>query len=77
MSYGLVLILAPFAIGLPILGWRARRFAARRRAEGAWDASGPLHPTEPPADFLKPRGIGSGIPPEDLFAKRPRGRRDP
>lgn len=26
----------------------ARRFARRRRREGAWDANGPKHPSEPP-----------------------------
>lgn len=38
---------------LVVVAWTAlivgaRRFARRRRREGAWDASGPLHPSEPP-----------------------------
>ena len=49
----LIAILAPFVIGLPTVAWLARRFARRRRGEGAWDDQGPLHPTDPPAQFGK------------------------
>ena len=42
-----------FVGALVIVTWAAliigaRRFARRRRREGAWDAAGPLDPTEPP-----------------------------
>ena len=49
-----VAILAPFVILLPILAWLGRRFERRRRKEGAWDATGPKHPTKPPVNFLHP-----------------------
>jgi hypothetical protein len=31
----------------------ARRFARRRVREGLWNENGPIHPTEPPADWLR------------------------
>ena len=55
MSYGVVAILGPFVVLLPLLAWAGGRFAKRRRAEGAWDARGPKAPTDPPPDFLRPR----------------------
>jgi hypothetical protein len=61
MLFGFVMVLIPFAILLPIIGWSARRFARHRRQDGAWDERGPKHPTEPPFDFLKPKS-GSGLP---------------
>ena len=32
----------------------AHRFARRRRREGAWTDQGPVHPTQPPPDWLLP-----------------------
>lgn len=54
MPYGLIALLILFGIGLPLLAWLGRRFARRRQSEGAWDAHGPKHPTDPPIAFLKP-----------------------
>jgi len=31
----------------------ARRFAARRKREGAWDDNGPIDPSLPPPEFLR------------------------
>jgi hypothetical protein len=53
--YTLVLIFAPFAVGLPLLALAGRAFAKRRRREGEWGEDGPIHPTEVPIAFLKPR----------------------
>jgi len=55
MTYGAIAIVAPFVIGLPLLGWAAKRFGDRRRRAGEWDAKGPLHPTAVPVAFLKPK----------------------
>ena len=48
MLYMIVLLVGPFAIGLPLYAWAARRYRDRREAEQAWDKHGPLQPTEPP-----------------------------
>jgi len=49
-SFGLTYLVVGI---LGVVSWAAvfigaRRFARRRRRDGAWDANGPLHPTEPP-----------------------------
>jgi hypothetical protein len=31
----------------------AGRFARKREREGLWNEHGPIHPTTPPADFLR------------------------
>jgi hypothetical protein len=38
------------------VAFAARRFARRRENEGVWNANGPIHPTEPPADWLRLSG---------------------
>ena len=69
-------ILALLGIAFLLLRRGAHRFAERRRAEGAWDADGPLQPTEPPKGWLAPRGP-HGPPPEDVFRPTLRRRRRP
>jgi hypothetical protein len=61
MMYTLVLILTPFAIGLPLLALAGRAFAKRRRREGEWDQDGPVHPTDVPIAFLEPRSTISDL----------------
>jgi hypothetical protein len=31
----------------------ANRFARRKEREGSWNADGPIHPTDPPSDWLR------------------------
>ena len=45
-----VLVGGTFWIALAVA---AKRFARRREKEGAWNEHGPIHPTEPPLDFLR------------------------
>jgi hypothetical protein len=48
-------ILAIFGVGMAMA---LRRFARRRRREGKWNASGPVHPTVgPPNPALRSIGI--------------------
>ena len=44
----LIILGSSLGIGLPLLWVASRRFARRRRAEGAWDEQGPRHPTRTP-----------------------------
>jgi hypothetical protein len=66
------------------LAFAAKRFARKREVEGVWDENGPIHPTEPPSDFLRLPGYVARRPmiesedeePEDpgagLYSREPK-----
>jgi hypothetical protein len=76
-----VIVMAAIFCGVVIA---ARRFARRREREGVWNANGPIHPTEPPADWLRLSGYVARRPtiesedeePEDpgagLYSREPK-----
>jgi hypothetical protein len=66
-----LVVLAICVLVLGAVSFGAQRFARRRRAEGAWTEAGPVRPTEPPWNFLRPRA-GSGIS-LDMLLRRRRG----
>ena len=59
-TFGVVVTTVVLLVGLRVAG---AQFERRRRREGEWNEQGPVHPTNPPFDFLRPRA-GSGLPPE-------------
>ena len=56
-KYSWVLFLMLVAAAVCALLIVAHRFARRRRREGAWNAEGPVHPTQPPPDWLLPSAL--------------------
>lgn len=53
------------------VAFAARRFARRREKEGVWNANGPIHPTEPPADWLRLSGYVARRPTIELEDEEP------
>ena len=56
----LLIVTGVLAGGLTLFWLGSRRFARRRRAEGAWDAQGPVHPTRPSRNWRRNR-FGNGL----------------
>jgi hypothetical protein len=50
-------IVLVLAVGLSALGWLARRYERDRVANGEWDASGPLDPSDPPPRDYRGHGM--------------------
>jgi hypothetical protein len=55
----------------------ARRFARKREKGGAWNANGPIHPTEPPADWLRLPGYVARRPTIESEDEEPEDPEDP
>ena len=58
--FRLIVLGASFGIGLPFFWVASRRFAQRRKQDGAWDDNGPLHPTRVPRNVMQNR-LGNGL----------------
>ncbi len=70
LRFGLVLVALVLLGAAMVIA--ANRFARRREREGAWDASGPIHPTEPPRDWGTVPGYAGRRPTIETEPETPR-----